>query len=326
MQFDTACQSEMVDRLMDTKKLIEEVLLDLGNNKSLTEVSSKMQIIVRLLGDEKLKDWYTCEFVTGYKDQNLPDYRISQAADIQANYLVPHGFGAISFRGQSVPVMNLGTEKYKEIMTVRFTDTISAIIGYSKHPEDISMSLSPYELILVQKVLGEAHIQSVHKVLSPSTFQTLIDNVQGRIIDMFMDLNEKVFNGELDITSSQGKKEITQVVNNYINAGVVNTGSGSVNASNSTNTVNVNDSMSDDVKERLNSIVSEIEKIASDHDEWLKDISQELLDIHSELQSSSPQPKVLAKSFKALMWGASVSCKAAIEKLVGDAIDVLEQL
>lgn len=40
---------------MDTKKLIEEVLLDLGNNKSLTDVSCKIQIIVRLLGDEKLK-------------------------------------------------------------------------------------------------------------------------------------------------------------------------------------------------------------------------------------------------------------------------------
>ena len=39
---------------MDTKKLIEEVLLDLGNNKSLTDVSSKIQII-RLLGEEKLK-------------------------------------------------------------------------------------------------------------------------------------------------------------------------------------------------------------------------------------------------------------------------------
>ena len=59
---------------MDTKKLIEEVLLDLGNNKSLKDVSSKIQIIVRLLGDEKLKSWYTCEFVTGYKDQELPDY------------------------------------------------------------------------------------------------------------------------------------------------------------------------------------------------------------------------------------------------------------
>ena len=32
---------------MDTKKLIEEVLLAHGNNKSLTDVSSKIQIIVR---------------------------------------------------------------------------------------------------------------------------------------------------------------------------------------------------------------------------------------------------------------------------------------
>lgn len=71
---------------MDTKKLIEEVLLDLGNNKSLTDVSSKIQIIVRLLGDEKLKSWYTYEFVTGYKDQELPDYRISRAVEIKAIY------------------------------------------------------------------------------------------------------------------------------------------------------------------------------------------------------------------------------------------------
>lgn len=39
---------------MDAKKLIEEVLTDLGNNKPLTDVSSKIQIIVRLLGDDKL--------------------------------------------------------------------------------------------------------------------------------------------------------------------------------------------------------------------------------------------------------------------------------
>ena len=49
---------------MDTKKLIEEVLLDLGNNKSLKDVSTKIQIIVRLLGDDKLKEWYNNEFIT----------------------------------------------------------------------------------------------------------------------------------------------------------------------------------------------------------------------------------------------------------------------
>lgn len=92
---------------MDTKKLIEEVLLALGNNKSLTDVSSKIQIIVRLLGDKKLKSWYTCEFVTGYKDKELPDYRISRAVEIKANYIVPQGFGAWKLSGQSVPVRQL---------------------------------------------------------------------------------------------------------------------------------------------------------------------------------------------------------------------------
>ena len=311
---------------MDVKKLIEEVLIDLGNNKSLTDVTSKIQIIVRLLGDDKLRKWYNSEFVTGYTDEQLPDYRKSRAADIKANYMTPQGFGALHMPNQSVPVMNLGMEKYNQIMTIEIKENISSIVEYSKHPNNMAMTLSPYEKGLVQKVLGYSQIIGVHKIVPPSVFQHIIDNVLNRIIDLFMDLSEKVFNGELDITSSQGKKEITQVVNNYINAGVVNTGNGSIDASNSTNTVNINSPMNDEVKENLSYIISEIEKIASDHEDWLKDISQELLDIHSELNSATLEPKVLAKSFKALAWGASVTCKATIEKLVSDAVDLLGTL
>lgn len=308
---------------MDIKKLIEEVLLDLGNNKSLTDVSSKIQIIVRLLGDEKLKSWYTCEFVTGYKDQELPDYRISRAVDIKANYIIPQGFGAWKLSDQSVPVANLGLEKYKEIMTVRFCDTISAIIEYSKHPEDVAMSLSPYEQALVQKVLGEAHIQNVHKVLSPSTFQTIIDNVQGRIIDMFMDLNERIFNGELDLKSDSAKKEIHQVITNNITAGIVQTGSGTIEANNATIAAKIEQSPSVDVIAKLNSLADEIERVAKDTDEEFDDIARELIDIRTELSKPQPNNSFLKKSFKALTWGTTVSCKTTIEELVKKAIEYL---
>ena len=308
---------------MDTKNLIEEVLLALGNNKSLTDVSSKIQIIVRLLGDEKLKSWYTCEFVTGYKDQELPDYRISRAVDIKANYIVPQGFGALQLSGQSVPVANLGLEKYKEIMTVRFCDTISAIIEYSKHPEDVAMSLSPYEQMLVQKVLGEAHIQNVHKVLSPSTFQTIIDNVQGRIIDMFMDLNERIFNGELDLKSDSAKKEIHQVITNNITAGIVQTGAGTIEANNATIAAKIEQSPSVDVIAKLNSLADKIERVAKDTDEEFDDIARELIDIRTELSKPQPNSSFLKKSFKALTWGTTVSCKTAIEELVKKAIEYL---
>ena len=300
---------------MDTKKLIEEVLLDLGNNKSLTDVSSKIQIIVRLLGDEKLKSWYTCEFVTGYKDQELPEYRITHAVEIKANYIVSRVFGAWKLSGQSVPVANLGLEKYKEIMTVRFCDTISAIIEYSKHPKDVAMSLTPYEQVLVQKVLGEAHIQNVHKVLSPSTFQTIIDNVQGRIIDMFMDLNERVFNGELDLKSNSAKKEIHQVITNNITAGIVQTGPGTIEANNATIAAKIEQSPSADVIAKLNSLADEIERMAKDADDEFNDIARELIDIRMELSKPQPNSSFLKKSFKALTWGATVSCKTTIEEL-----------
>lgn len=308
---------------MDTKKLIEEVLLALGNNKSLTDVSSKIQIIVRLLGDEKLKSWYTCEFVTGYKDQELPDYRISRAVEIKANYIVPQGFCAWKLSGQSVPVANLGLEKYNEIMTVRFCDTISAIIEYSKHPEDVAMSLSPYEQMLVQEVLGEAHIQNVYKVLSPSTFQTIIDNVQGRIIDMFMDLNERIFNGELDLKSDSAKKEIHQVITNNITAGIVQTGAGTIEANNATIAAKIEQSPSADVIAKLNSLAVEIERVAKDADEEFDDIARELIDIRTELSKPQPNSSFLKKSFKALTWGATVSCKTTIEELVKKAIEYL---
>lgn len=311
---------------MDAKKLIEEVLLDLGNNKTLTDVSTKIQIIVRLLGDEKLKAWYNSEFVTGYKGEDFPDYRISQAADIKADYIVPQGFGAWKISGQSVPVANLGIEKYRQIMTVRFGDTLSAIIDYSKHPDNIAMSLNPYERLLIQKVLGDAQIQSVHKVLSPSTFQTIIDSVQGRIIDLFMDLNEKVFDGKLDLHSDAAKKEINQVVNNYITAGIFQAGAGTIDVSESTIAANYNGALNSELKDKLGSLVNKIEEVVKDSNDEFDEIAQEIVDIRSELASPNPLVKTLRKSFKAITWGASVSCKAALEKLVNTAIDLLSNI
>ena len=303
--------------------MIEEVLIDLGNNKSLTEVSSKIQIIVRLLGDDDLKKWYQAEFVSGYKDQDLPEYRISQAADIKADYLCPQGFGMWKVSGQSVPVANLGSEKYGEIMTVRMTDTISSIIEYAKHPDHIAMSLSPYERRLVQQVLGYAQIQSVHKELSPSTFQTIIDSVQGKIIEMFMDIDEKVFNGGLDIKSDRGMKEIHQVITNNITAGIYQSGNGVIDASCSTIAAQIDNALSHEVTEQLRQLADNIESVAKDTDEELGEIAHDIVDIRDELNSRNPNRDFLKKSFKALSWGASVSCRTAIEELVKKAIKLL---
>ena len=245
------------------------------------------------------------------------------AADIKADYFTPHGFGLLHLQGQSVPVANLGTEKYKDIMSVELKDNITSIIGYKEHIDSISMSLTPYERVLVQKVLGDVQIQSVRKLISPASLQTIIDNVQNRIIDLFMDLDEKFFNGELDITSKSAKEQMHQVIIQNLNAGIVQTGNGSIDASNSTVAAKVVNPLSSDVVSKISSLIDEIEKHISSNDEEHDEIAQEIVDIRAELASAQPKGTLLKKSLKAIAWTASISCKAAIEGLVTRAINLL---
>lgn len=308
---------------MDIKQLIEETLYALANNHSLTEVSSKIKIIVRLLGNEDLQAWYNCEFVTGYTNEELPDYRKSMAADITADYFAPHGFGFILLKDQSVPVANLGVDKYKTIMSVYLKDNITSIIDYKEHIESISMSLTPLERVLVQKVLGDVQIQSVRKLISPASLQTIIDNVQNRIIDLFMDLDEKFFNGELDITSKSAKEQMHQVIIQNLNAGIVQTGNGSIDASNSTIAANVTNPLSSEIISKISSMIDEIEKQIDSNDEEHDEIAQEIVDIRSQLAESHPNMSLIKKSLKAIAWTASVSCKAAIEELAKKGIEFL---
>lgn len=74
---------------------------------------------------------------------------------------------------------------------------------------------------------------------------------------------------------------------------------------------------------KLNSLADEIERMAKDADDEFNDIARELIDIRMELSKPQPNSSFLKKSFKALTWGATVSCKTTIEELVKKAIDYL---
>ena len=73
------------------------------------------------------------------------------------------------------------------------------------------------------------------------------------------------------------------------------------------------------------SLAVEIERVAKDADEEFDDIARELIDIRTELSKPQSNSSFLKKSFKALTWGAAVSCKTTIEELVKNAIEYLSQ-
>lgn len=96
-----------------------------------------------------------------------------------------------------------------------------------------------------------------------------------------------------------------------------------IDASGSTIAAQIDNALSHKVTEQLRQLVDNIESVAKDTDKEFGEIAQDIVDIRDELNSRNPNRGFLKKSFKALSWGASVSCRTAIEELVKKAIELL---
>ncbi|MBE9488635.1 MAG: hypothetical protein IMY73_05555, partial [Bacteroidetes bacterium] len=114
---------------MDVKKLIEEVLNNLANDKPLSSVVSKVQMISLILKDVKFKEWVDCEFFNGYfKDIDVPSYRKICILGVKAQIIVSKGFGgAVQYSNILLPIDLLGKETYNLIAEIPIKDSISVI-------------------------------------------------------------------------------------------------------------------------------------------------------------------------------------------------------
>ena len=310
---------------MNIKKLIEEVITDLGNNRSLDDIASKVQIIARLLKNDDFQDWVSKEFLDGYRsDEKLPEYRISSAAGIKATYMVPQGLGALHVSNAEIPMMNLGREKYDEVMKVRLLDAIPAIQKYAENVEHLSMSLSSYEKCLVQQVLGEAQIMNCHKELSPSSFLVPIEKVRAKLIDMFIDFDESLFDNTIDFNAINQKTEISRIVNNYIsNSGIYNAGTGSVAVNDSIVAQGENISVVNDGVKTVLDLLYKVEDLCSQTQADKTEIQETLNQMREELKSPQPRKGLLKMGFNALLGLGKAAALTGVEEIVKEGVQAL---
>lgn len=313
---------------MDVKKMIEDVITDLANNCTLDSISSKVQVISRLLKNDKFRKWVDCEFVYGYKsDEDTPEYRAMYIAGVRASYIAPAGFWSIvKYTNQQIPIENLGVERYKKIAKIYVWDTVSIIQNAIKPDEDIHLAVGPHESADIQEVLGHCQIMSMYKVVSGQQYQRIIDKTKAMLIDFFLELNETVLDNEIDFNVMTKKNDIERIVNNTIYAGVVNTGEGSVAISDSTVIGGKNNqvSVSSDVKQQLNAIVSQIEALAQEVDDDRTDIAEAIIAVKEELNANSIRITPLRLVFNAIKGAVSGLADSGIEKLAEQAIKLLQ--
>lgn len=313
---------------MDVKKLIEDVITDLANNCTLDSISSKVQVISRLLKNDKFRKWVDCEFVYGYKsDEDTPEYRAMYIAGVRASYIAPAGFGGVvKYTNQQIPIENLGAERYKKIAKIYVWDTVSIIQNAIKPDEDIHLAVGPHESADIQEVLGHCQIMNMYKVVSSQQYQRIVDKTKATLIDFFLELNDTVLDNEIDFNVMTKKNDIERVVNNTIYAGVVNTGEGRVTISDST-VVGGKDNqvtISSDIKQQLNNIVSQIEALAQEVDDDRTDIAEAIIAVKEELKEDSIRTTPLKLAFNAIKGAISGLADTGIEKLAEQAIKLLQ--
>lgn len=290
---------------MDVKKLIEDVISHLAENDSLSLIVPKLQVIAKLLKNEDLKLWIENEFIYGYKEEKeVPDFRKISGLIVKASFLEYHGLGKILQRSHfEIPIANLGTEVYEKITNILVQYTVFEIEQILKENKgDIHLGLNHYEKLLIQNgILQGCEISQIYKVVSRGCFQSIINTSKAKLLDLFLELNESIFNNEINFSVMEKKDQITQIVNKTINTGVYLESNSTAIVENSNilggtkNTMN----LSSEFKTQVLELLKKVEELSEDVDEDRDDIAYEVAKIKLSLEKDD-NPSVIKSAFNAI--------------------------
>lgn len=273
--------------MLNFKELAENILTDLMNNGSISDILLKTKIFASKRGDNELLEWVTRE-LEGYEDKP-PKYRILNSGLRVVVHVPYQGIARLDF-----PVdMIENDDARNRLSNIPFFSPIGEIENLCNNSDGkISMKVPVFAYRYMSKFIN-GHIQDAYQYTTPAAVSQIIVSVKSVLIDFLL----KVSNEE-DINFNNFIKTIPQMIT-INNSGIMNTGSGEVNAEGATIVNGDNNLICADNKEDLLKILTEIDKIAAavlpntDYEETVKDIK-------AELQKDKPQKNMLRRFFSAI--------------------------
>ncbi|WP_241331344.1 AbiTii domain-containing protein [Chryseobacterium arthrosphaerae] len=310
---------------MNIKKLIESVIYQLANNEQVSSIVPKLQVISKLLKNEEFKSWIDNEFIYGYSEESeIPDYRNISIPTIVASFLHHQGFGRIlKYSNFEIPIINLGIENYREISNISVRQTVFAIDRIlTENKGDLHLSLTQYEKLLIQKkILQDCEISQIYKMISRECFLNIISKAKAKLLDMFLELNETVFENELNFNVMEKKEEISQIVNHTINTGVyiADNSTATISDSNVLGGTNNHVSFSPDFKKQILELTEKIEELSKDVEIDRDDIAFEISKIKLEVEKGG-SPKLIKSAFNAIKGIASSVAADQITEVLNQSL------
>ena len=303
--------------MLDFKELAENILTDLMNDKLLSDILLKMKIFASVRKDDELLDWVIKE-LNGYEEVSPPKYRILPSG-LKIKVYVPYqGDNWIEFPAELVR----NDQVRERLSNLPFHQSITEIENISKScTKDslVKVRVPVYAFSYFSEFIN-GDIQDAYQYTTPAAVSQIVVSIKSVLIDFLLEIDK-----EENINFNTFIKTNPQMItNNYF--GIINTGSGEINAEGATIVNGDNNIISTDNKQELLKILAEIDKIAAptlpntDYEEVLEDIK-------AELQKAQPEKKFLKRCFQAipsfLMGVTSSVAGNGLTQLIKSAIGLL---
>lgn len=301
------------------KDLIQSVIDDLMEGRDLSTILLKCQTIAHYLDNKVFKEWLSNE-QHGYEDLNiLPNYRIIPST-ITASIV------SFNFREQKQIPQGAINSKYAHLYDFTVGAPLSEIerIANGDIKENILQPINACYYPVFQKIISGGIVQGLNKETPAFSFIGILNNFKSKLLDFLLEI-ETELDFSLEFTNEKNQKKIAQIMNQNIYAGIVHSGDGDINANCSTIVAGSQNvvSISNELKEDIESLLHQIDDINNRIDGDEADIAECIAEIQQELKAESPQPRFLKMSLKCLKAIPKITAESAISVAIERIIEQL---
>ena len=302
------------------KDIAERIISDLMNDTPLTNILLKAKIFATKKGDIELLQWVENE-LNGY-DEQPPAYRILDAG---VKVDIHRGFQIIT--DYDYPVEMIHDEKIRErLLHLPIHKSVSEIEEVCKSSDSSNIHMEVPVPIWYNHMRHciNGDIQRAYQYATIASLKNILVSVKSLLIDYFLKIDK---DETFDFATLMKKPENEIIMGNQVtyNAAIINTGSGNIHASNVSNVVGDNNTITIETKNELQRIVDQIETLLQP---TMNDECKELItDIKTELAEESPKPTFIKRCLQALKGIATDVTSAVVAgqvtELIGQALAIL---
>ncbi|MDE6206301.1 MAG: hypothetical protein K2M55_00655 [Muribaculaceae bacterium] len=301
--------------MLNKKEVADTLAKSLITGGSIASIMLKAQMLASLLENEEFSNWVRYE-QNGYPEGVIvPEYR-RIGCSVKAHISLPYGG---MWKNMSVPPDSIDDEQVnKRIFTVALGESVSSLEAFSANSDgrdSLIVALPAYVFPYIDRVFdGPYHnVIKAWQTFPRQAVKGIVEKIKSELLNFILIL-DKSLNLDIDFTL-EDKSKVAHIMNTTINANMVHTGNGNLNADNCNSIVGDNSQivMSDNSKAEIKELVNKLSALKSQIEVDEIEFTEYLDEIKQELDKKITSPKIIRKALRAIKSLGGIITEKAVE-------------